>query len=144
MSVQVGASTPIEFGRFIHTKEGRLSQRADGSWRVKERAFLPAENHSIVPPRLEASVFRIEGLSDQEVWELAVEQLEQAAGLPPVKAAGVVTPRAVADVGLQVDYDNDPPRHAAIIGWSDKPTNKMKAQALAETASALIRPGSGL
>jgi hypothetical protein len=104
---------------------------------VKEGAFLPNPSDGIT------STYRIDSLTDSQVWELAVLRLEQVTPGPAVKAAAVIAAGDVAEVGLALVPDDNPPRHVGIGNWpEDKGAAKSKAQLLAEAASLRHRAGS--
>ncbi len=98
---------------------------------VSSRAFEP-------PSDLRLSVFRIDGLSIEEVWEIGHVNVVNAMS-PPGKLYGMgsVKAFAVRDVQLGVDPDNTPPRHACIVGW---PEDKFKQMSIAQelAASAIL------
>src|SRR5882762_178867 len=103
--------------------------------RVTERAFLPGPDGT-------TSVFRVDGLTDADIWQLADEHVAGAPGGRHVVGTGTLLAQAVTDVGLQTEADNDPPRHAAIVGWpDDKSDRKSRAQGLAAAALLRLRPG---
>lgn len=92
--------------------------------RVKERAFLPA-------PDLSLSVFRINNLSEDEIWELC-ERL-------PKYGRGDFPTSLVLSIGLRAEPDNDPPRHVNIVGWPpEKSAQKSLAQLLAAEATLCL------
>lgn len=100
--------------------------------RVKHQAFLP-------PTDLKLSVFRIEGLTDGEVWQIG-EGLE-AERDDHLHARADLASDAVVTVGLSAIRDEPPPRHANIIGWppDDKDSRKILAMELAAVASLATR-----
>lgn len=94
---------------------------------VKPKAFMP-------PSDLKLSVFRIDGLSLKQIWEIGEQQVIQAMpqtkvlyGLANIKVA------KVNEVSLSIDPDNRPMRHANIIGW---PANKARRQSIAQELAA--------
>ena len=91
---------------------------------VKGSAFMP-------PPSLALSVFRTQGLAEPEVWDLGRQYVASPQGRTMHGRADVVA-EAVQDAGLRVDADDDPPRHANIVGWpGEKHAQKIVAHALA-------------
>lgn len=98
--------------------------------RVKPGAFLPTRDP------LETSVFRTVGLDAGEVQRRG----GMVGGLSDrnLKAWGDVLAGVVFHVGLGIRPDNDPERHAAIIGWpAQKDEQLSMAQQLA--AAAIVR-----
>jgi hypothetical protein len=96
--------------------------------RVKPTAFLPSKESR------ETSVFRTGGLEPAEIRRIG-DQLGRDQAL---KAWGDVLAGAVFDIGLEVRPDNDPERHAAIVGWPEEKDQQLSlAQRLA--ADAVLR-----
>ena len=85
------------------------------------------------PPDLRLSVFRIDGLSDLEVWENGqvnvIDRMLQPRSLYGFADIKVVEVQATS---LTVDPDNTPPRHACIVGWPEGESNKSKRKLLAQ------------
>lgn len=107
-----------------------------GNLRTKPRAFEPS------PKTRQTSVFWVGGLSDSEVWDHG-DQFVGRVRKKPILARATVTVRAVEAVGLQADFDNDPPRHANIVGWPEsKHETKSRAQELAAEATLVVREQS--
>ena len=102
--------------------------------RVKSSAFLP-------PPDLKLSVFRVNGLTKKEIWELGEREVVQKQstsktlyGRADVKAS------KVWDVNLRIDPNDIPPRHADLIGWpEEKSARKLIALELAEQAALELK-----
>lgn len=70
------------------------------------------------PPNLRLSVFLVSNLSDQQIWELAVENVEPARGT--VIGRGNLSVSQVVARRLKVSSDVDPTsRHANIIDWPE-------------------------
>lgn len=101
---------------------------------VKPKAFMP-------PPNLRLSVFRIDGLTLDEIW--AIGQREVIDLTPRVKqlhGLGEIKVSECQKTGLAVDCDNNPPRHANIIGWpAEKEKQKLLAAELAAEANLVLR-----
>lgn len=108
--------------------------------RVKAEAFLP-------PPNLELSVFRICHLDDS-----AIEALGQpVAAIQSKKLCGWgrVMTAAVRRLNLDLEADEEPKRHANIVGWPTEPDrdvqkglHKRIALELANEATLVLAPGS--
>ena len=91
---------------------------------VRPKAFMP-------PPNLRLSVFRIDGLQLEEVWEIGQREVIEAM-LTPKILYGVADIKVakVRENDLEVDPDNNPSLgHANIIGW---PQNKEKQKIIAQ------------
>lgn len=101
--------------------------------RVTERAFLPGPDGT-------TSVFRVLGLTPAEIWTLADRYVGQPSGRPVI-GTGTLAARVVGEVGLVLEADDEPPRHAAISGWpEEKDARKSQAQLLAAAAALVVRP----
>lgn len=91
------------------------------------------------PSRLDntTSVFVIDGLTEFEVWELGDRVRPGTASI----ARAQLTPAQVRSVDdLELEVDDDPPRHAAITGWpDDKATARARALELAAKARLFRR-----
>lgn len=99
--------------------------------RVKPGAFLPSRDTR------ETSVFRTVGLDHREVRRTG-EMVGGPSGRT-LKAWGNVIAGVVFDVGLGVQPDNVPERHAAIIGWPEQKDEQITlAQQLAEAATLYL------
>jgi hypothetical protein len=132
LSDQLGDVTPEEPVARCLTQSNHYNRPSD---RVTERAFLPA-------PDKTTSVFRVDGLSEAQIWQLADTHIVNIPDGRPVYGTGTIRAQVVEDVGLRLDPDDDPPRHAAIVGWSeDKHDWKSRAQRLAASARLRLRPG---
>ena len=86
------------------------SQFSPSNDRVKYSAFMP-------PPNRRLSVFRIDGLAENDVWEIG-ERIGGKRTLPLLARADIKV-SFVAETGLKMDADEIPPRHANIIDWPD-------------------------
>jgi hypothetical protein len=124
----VGSS--VSLARYLtHRKHIRPSTQT-----VSSRAFEP-------PSDLRLSVFRIDGLRIEEVWEIGQVNVVNAMS-PPGKLYGMGSIKvfAVRDVQLDIDPDNTPPRHACIVGWPEDKFRQMSiAQELAASAILVSR-----
>jgi len=100
--------------------------------RVKHRAFEPsAQDNS-------TSVFRISALTDKGVWSLG-QQYVAYPSRRTLYARADLAAHTVLAVGLHVQPDEPPPRHANIIGWPPEKHARMSiAQQLAAEASLVL------
>jgi len=107
--------------RFVF--EGRyLYPNGAAKWKVFE------------PSRLDnsTSVFIIDELSEEDIWLLAPTRRDLSA-----VAHAALTPADIRSTSLELEVDNDPPRHAAITGWPDDWTeDKSKTMILAKELAA--------
>jgi hypothetical protein len=101
---------------------------------VRAKAFEP-------PANLRLSVFRIDGLTIEDVWRLG--QTNVMDRMPqPRTLYGIANIKVgpTQDLNLTVYADNDPPRHASVVGWpDDKSARKLIAMELAANAKLVLR-----
>ena len=116
-------------GRYL-TQKNHFFRRDNA---VRSQAFMP-------PPNLRLSVFRIDGLSLEAVWEIgqrevidALPQPKTLYGMADIKAS------KVEGFGLEVEPSNTPPRHADVCGWPEKAKHKSVAQQLAAEAKLILK-----
>jgi hypothetical protein len=95
---------------------------------VKYTAFMPPANRRL-------SVFRISGLSENEVWGIG-ENVGKQRSLPLLAHADIKA-SSVSDSGLTIDID-DIPRHANIVGWRGE-DSAVRLQALELADKAQLR-----
>ena len=95
--------------------------------RVKPNAFLPRD--------LKLSVFLTDGLAGDQIWILGEKYIT-----PSIYGRAEIAHVAVSGIGLKVEPDNKPQRHANITGWpAQKSEQKLYALKLAEKSSLLLR-----
>lgn len=98
------------------------------NYTVKSTAFMPY-------PYQKLSVFRIKELSEAKIWEIGERFVSQPLSKNLYGRADIVV-AVIQNVGLQIDPDNIPPRHANIIGWpKEKSEQKLLAIELAGKAN---------
>lgn len=105
--------------------------------KVHYRVFLPSPSDGCT------SVFRIEGLTEVEVWELGHAEVATPSARS-LHGRADVTVQQVVDSQLQVDPEpSSHVRHANIVGWPhEKPEQIRLAQLLAACARAVPRSSS--
>ena len=114
-------------GRYL-TQRDHFS-RPDNA--VRPRAFMP-------PPSFRLSVFRIDGLSTEAVWDIGQREVINAMPQPSRTLYGMADIKVfkVQEKNLIVDPDNKPVRHANIIGWPEGSENKARRQSIAQELAA--------
>ena len=116
--------------RYLNEKKGYFSTDRNS---VLPRAFMP-------PSNLRLSVFRIDGLKLDEVWEIGQKEVIDV--LPEPKTLyGMADIKAskVREFDLEIEPSNTPPRHADICGWPEKAKHKSVAQQLAAEAKLVLK-----
>lgn len=93
-----------------------------------------------MPHHMALSVFGIEYLSEQQIWNLGAENLSLNENRP-IKGRAEILADTVTTIGLLLSKDNNPPRHANIIGWPEmKSEQKLYAGKLALRANLVLNP----
>lgn len=101
---------------------------------VKFKAFMP-------PPGRRLSVYRIDGLSLDEVWDIGENNVVLAMS-PPKTLYGVADIKAgvVERQSLKIEADDIPLRHANVVGWPEQEAEQMSlAQVLAAEAKLVLK-----
>ena len=121
---EINSREPI--ARYITTKRWYSREKNV----VKPQAFMP-------PPDLRLSVFRIDNLSEPEIWKIGFTKVIGKMNQPrTLHGRADIQALNILEINLQVNPDNIPPRHANIIGWPElKEEQKSIAQELAAKAS---------
>ncbi|MDH3975577.1 MAG: hypothetical protein OEV42_14965 [Deltaproteobacteria bacterium] len=102
--------------------------------RVKYGAFMPMMHEG----KWECSVFRIDGLREDEVWHIGEAQIAKSSR--KVHGRADIQVLSIGKKSLNVEPDNNPPRHANIKGWpEEKSAQKLKAQELALEANLAFK-----
>ncbi len=104
------------------------------TYSVRPRAFDP-------PPNLCLSVFRIDSLSAQEIWTNGqINVINRMLQPHPLYGFANIKVSEVQATSLTVDPDDNPPRHASIMGWpQDKSERILMTQELASKAKLVLR-----
>ena len=100
--------------------------------RVKPRAFHPARRDH------KTSIFRIHKLTEHEIWNLGDLYVASQSG-KAIRARAELSIEQITGIGLCVEPNEPPPRHADIVDWPREKDDYMSlAQELA--AVAVLRP----
>ncbi len=84
----------------------------------------------------ELSIFDVAGLSSEDKCKLEIPVAKTQN--KRLYGWGVVSCEQIRKVGLKIDRDDNPPRHANILGWPEaREDRKSKQQALASLANAV-------
>jgi len=101
---------------------------------VRPAAFLP-------PPDYRLSVFRIDGLTAENVCQIGQRQVISKRPERTLHGFANIVAQAFLDANLTMDPDNNPPRHASIGGWPEDKEEQMLI-AIELAASAVLVPCS--
>ena len=99
---------------------------------VKPGAFLPE------PTSLETSVFRTNGLLSAEIWAIGERYITKPSGRT-LRARAELFAKSVYGVALKVHPDNNPERHATIVGWPTEKNEQLMLATQLAAASTLDR-----
>ena len=125
---EVSPQEPV--ARYL-SQSGHFSQEKR---RVKPHAFLPE------PSRLATSVFRTHRLTESEIWALGETYVAGPTGRTLHGRADLLVSQ-VETLGLRLNPDNVPERHAEIVGWPQAKSEQLSlAQELAVVALLRLRP----
>lgn len=101
---------------------------------------------SIVKPKLfepnkalELSVFRVGGLVRGQIRDLGDEVVKKHPTARKLHGWGEFPESAVQEAGLRVEHDDDPPRHANIVGWPREPSERKQRQQILASRSYPVR-----
>ena len=116
---------------------------------VDKSSYRPSDNtlkHSLFMPAPdnELSVYRISELVFDEIIDLGVKFVSNPRNKKLLGYASLQAEHIIRQ-DLRFEPTNEPnPRHANVIGWSEKAANILKAARLAENATlTLAKNGSG-
>lgn len=129
--MEMPLSGPDRFARILIESHYSVQKRL-----VKYRAFMP----EFYKGAFTTSVFDIDLLADQDVWEIGRAHVAEPRGKTVHGHAEVESKTAIA-LGLSVVRSEPPPRHCDLTGWSNEKQERMNvAQELAATATLKLKP----
>ena len=112
----------------------------EGGFKSKPAAFLPRTSPG---GRLETSVFRVNGLGPEGIWDLARKHVVPAGRRVHGRADIATSVLESTAPPLSVEIDNVPPRHGNLVNWPPEPDDQLAvAQELAERAVHYQSPDS--
>lgn len=126
------------YSRFLRHEPNEFTASTQ---RVKHPAFMPNKeiDKDTKKTYLSKSIFNIDDLPQPDIWQLA------ELNVIGVKARGDILDAVIITTGLEIDFNNDPPRHANIIGWDNsendmaREKNKTYVMKLAGSSRLVIR-----
>lgn len=115
--------------RFLFTKRHYSTQKN----LVKPEAFVPH-------PHIELSVSCTHDLNEEDVWALGTTAMLARSDNRNLHGRGDLLAGHVYAQKLTLDRDDDPPKHANILGWPEEggDAQLMKATELASQATLLL------
>ena len=112
------------------TQSGHYAESTD---RVKANAFHPARRDH------KTSVFRIQALTENQIWKLGDVYVAASSG-KKIRARAELSVTQITDIGLRVEPDEPPIRHSNIVGWPNgKDALMSQAQEVAAVAVLRVR-----
>lgn len=127
-------SRPVQSSEILSRYIFAESHYSTSDQRVMYTAFMPRSDD------LSVSVFRTSGLSEHDVWSIgkSVGKVSDRG----LHGRGDIVAAEVTGQNLDIDSDDDPPRHANIVGWpQEKHKRQQIAQILASVATLRLRIG---
>ena len=106
-----------------------------GNGHVKHRALQPPLGGVL-------SAFRVDGLMEGDIWDIASRHVETTSGRP-IMARADFDAGSVRMLGLEVIPAEPPVRHAHLTNWPDKAAIVSIAQQLAASAMLRVRTPAG-
>ena len=125
----VGPSEPV--ARYLTSRNHYSSARQS----VKPAAFLPPPDHRL-------SVFRIDGLTTEDVCQIGQQRVISNMPGRTLHGFANIVAQAFGDAKLTITADNNPARHASVVGWPEDKDEQMLI-AIELAASASLVPCSG-
>lgn len=101
---------------------------------VKQAAFIPPRN-------LALSIYRVDGLTSDQIWAIGEEYVVPKRGLPILARADLNVEDIKSSSQVSINPKPTPhPRHADIIGWpSEKSEQKLIASELALASELKVK-----
>lgn len=108
--------------------------------RVKSAAIAPLAHR--VSGRLETSVYRVDGISESNIWAICTAHVDNPSAKRLMKARASCSAGVVVAQGLAVEADGQPhQRHANVIGWPGaKNERKILQQRIVSEMTLELRP----
>ena len=108
-----------------------LERKKFGGGRVKYRAFMPP------PPPQSLSVYRIDGINEDSIWELGREHVAKPD--KPVLARGDFQASVAQGLGLEFEATAEPhPRHSNLTGMPADTQCRLIAIKLADACTLRV------
>jgi|GEM_PF-4042133 len=123
--------SPEKYSRLL-----RSDWLKENNTRIHYNAFEPRKNKD--DNRLEVSCFETQGISSNEVKDLALKNEITLNGKLPVGFCSIEENDFPFDL-INIDKNYNPERHIDLVGWTDNKLNQKEvATLLAEKASNMI------
>lgn len=128
LSPKINSSESL--GRYLTQKNHFSRMRNE----VKPNAFFP-------PPNLQLSVYRIDGLTLDEIWKIGKENVVDSMAEPRnLYGIADVKARVVEEEKLTIMPDNLPSRHANILDWPSEEARWLSiTQRIAAEAKLILK-----
>lgn len=90
-------------------------------------------------PTGQTSVFGVNGITDKEIWNIGIDVANIRK--KTLYGRGDLASDFITDIGLSLDIDNTPPKHANIVNWpEDRVKRQQLALKLADNSNLVIVP----
>jgi hypothetical protein len=123
-----------ELSRFLFDRRRFKAPTETAAAIIHRKAFEPAKDRT-------TSVFRVFALSEAGIWDLGEREVGRVLDQRVLARADITVSNVRRHKKLRVDADDDPPRHAAILGWPENKEEQMSlCQELAADAVLTVRP----
>lgn len=103
---------------------------------VKPKLFQPNK-------ALQVSIFRIAGLTRDKIQELGMSIVSKIPSSSRLYGWATLERKAITNIGLIVDDDDNPPGHSNIVGWPSEVNKQLRYQlelAACSTSTKLDAP----
>jgi hypothetical protein len=118
--------------RYIVSKSGFKSSTGE----VKYSTYMPMYNEK--DDCLETSVFRTDGLKEEEIWHTGEENVSKPRDKTLIGRSELVVQQVKRVGNLAVEEVEPPERHAVIVGWSSHREDQIEqAKDLARAAGEI-------
>lgn len=127
LSSKVNANESL--GRFLTQKNHFSRQRNE----VRFNAFIP-------PSDMQLSVYRIDGLKPDEMWDIGQNVVDKMPETRNLYGVADITARIVERETLKIKPDKLPSRHANIFNWPSEDARQLSiAQKLAVQSKLVLK-----
>jgi hypothetical protein len=126
-------NTPCQDNEIVTRYLNSRNQYRTSDDRIKARAFEPSNKDNLT------SVFRIDNLTENQIWTLGQTYVGQPDRI--IHGRADIRVNAIRALGLEVTPSEPPPRHANVSNWGNqKSFNMSLAQQIAAESNLIYNP----